>query len=140
MFKVTIPGPVYVSAENLAGLLAFIGIAQVEVSDGETPMAAEAVATAPAQATTGNSQANKPRGRPAKTTPPPEAAETPPAAQQKPADLVGGAPDRAELLAKFTALVDSDYDKALEALTSFKVQRFSDIPDDQLGAFAAAIA
>ena len=142
MFKVT----VNVSEDDLFSFLEQVGTAEVEHIPG-TGRARQAdqvpftpAAAAPAEAPP-PAAAPKPRGR--RPNPPPDAPAEPPAQNSQVTDvkdLLGGTPDRAELLTKFTALVDSDYDKALEALTSFKVQRFSDIPDDQLGAFAAAIS
>lgn len=47
--------------------------------------------------------------------------------------------DRGVLLERFTSLVESDYDRALDALDAFGVSRFSEVPDEQLEAFAEAI-
>jgi len=145
MFKVT----AIVSAANLAGFLAQTQGAHVEPFNGvgsgasNPPVRAhtEPATEAPAAATQAPQTAEAKRTRKPKDTPPPEDTP-PPAGGHNRHNLVGGAAeevDRDALLEKFTALVDVDYDKALDALTSFNVQRFSEIPDDKLAEFAKAI-
>lgn len=141
MFKVTLPGPVFVSPDNLSAFLAIAGAAQVE--QASTAHAAPDPEE-PNKGSTVTSMAPPRRGRPAKETPKEEPKEepTPPAGNHNRHNLVDAAPaiDRDTLLAKFTDLVDADYDKALEALTSFGVTRFSEIPDEKLADFAKAIS
>lgn len=61
------------------------------------------------------------------------------AADKKADEPKGDAPKADELLERFAKLIDSDFAQAKGVLDGFGVNRFSDLPADQLAAFAAKL-
>lgn len=167
MFKVTFQGPIIVGdAVALAELLGSAGVAAiVEPFHGDAPVTGGAVQevavpvkqeTAP-PARRGRKPKDKEEpatgqtgtaGETGQAEPEVTAAEEP--AKDEPAadagegkgDSKGDAPPEVDtdLLERFTALVDKDYDAALALLEGFGVARFSDLTPEQSAAFADALA
>lgn len=135
-FSVTFSGPVIVDAKDLADLLGKAhGLCEVEAIHQQQEVVAEAKKEpeAPAQ--------SRPRGRPAaaKKEEPVVTQDKKPIHEEQVDDP--GLPDKpdGDLLSRFTALVDKNYDSALQLLENFGVDRFSNLKTDQVEGFSKAL-
>src|SRR3990167_2385049 len=144
MLKITLSVPLIIKEEDFAALMRIAAVPlTVEPYDSEavvvktrkprTPKeapaaetAAPAAETAAPAAETAAPAATKSKGRPAKSK----------ATGMTPSDK---APDGAELLDRFSKLIDTSYDNALGLLEEFGVARFSDLKEEEFSAFAGKL-
>lgn len=170
MLRVTFFEPVLVRDKELCNLFALMenparlkieqidAAAPVAVKRGRKPKALETPATTPAEApapveavtqATAPTEAPKRRGRPPKVV---EAAPVEAATQTVPTEApkrrgrppkVVEAPataDTKDLSKRFTALVDSNYEAALELLEDFGASSFGEVKTEDYDAFAEELA
>ena len=137
MLKITLSVPLIIKEEDFAALMRIAAVPlTVEPYDSEavvvktrkprTPKEAPAAETAAPAAETAAPAATKSKGRPAKSK----------ATGMTPSDK---APDGAELLDRFSKLIDTSYDNALGLLEEFGVARFSDLKEEEFSAFAGKL-
>ena len=142
-FSVTFSGPVIVDAKDLADLLGKAhGLCEVEALKDVVDKEFISKEHPPENVVA----PSKPRGRPAKKEEP--VAETVGVSQgeaqaraseaQAKQESVKAEPD-GDLLSRFTALVDKNYDSALQLLENFGVDRFSNLKVEQVEGFSKAL-
>lgn len=153
MLSVTFKSPIVIDEKNLGALLSLAGVAAVvePYSEAKRPGRKPAVAAAPAEAPAPEAgqqaspsepavvkPAGKKRGRKSAAEKAAEAAAGT-EAPAEPAAGDGAAAGTDDLLARFSALIDSDFEGAKGILDKLGVERFSDLPESEYPAFDAAL-